>query len=1002
MSTGRSRLPPSYRRPVGSLAGPGVRRSRLRGRCRPPDARPVVRPHRPRPPGSRSAPPAACSASTRTRSGAGRTRAGSTPSRPPAATAGSTGATLERILEAGGHDCDRPLATLGATPERLSRAYRRGYANGAAGRRRPDGDPRRRSRAPSATAAGASSRRSSPTSTPTDDGRRATAAEAEAVDATRRPRPPARRRRHPASTEAVSLFVAARRPFLPSSAGDRAAAGRSTRTGSARSTTSSRPSSTASCSGSSRPTRRRAALIGCRRVVLPGADRRSSPSSFARRAARPVARAARRLPAHLGDRDAVLRHRAPAARRSAARERLERAALPDVVPDRRGLDGRLARPRDGVPAGPDAVRLHASPLCLFLAGLFTLLIRNKPELRRRRARCRSSTSSPRRSSRSRSPSRPTSRTTAGRCSPRAPSSGATVLSLVLMADDDAARARATSSIRRPASRPATLFPRTLRLLTPFLNITGALRAHPRRALLGVRVHAEAARPGLLAGPEPARRPVPVQPPDRARRDRRELRRVAARRDRGRCSPGRIHSRVPATILIAIGALLASDRRRPEPVRRRPSSSRSGSSSASSSCSPGSSSRSRPSARSGSRSRSIVLGRTRQESPARASWRPPEPSDRAEPARRRAPAATGRRGRRPTMAGCAASRARTIAPVARPPDPSSASLIVIVAGERFRDPRTARPVRLRRRVRAARRSSPGGPRSGSWPRSRRRRRRVRRGGIPLVNPLAGSPGDAPARARRRRRSMGFALNVAMFFAFDLTTIALALLGFYTYPAFVAVVAAAARSRAARPAADRRPRAGPRRDGPRRRGQLDPAAGIRFHPLGVLLGLVRGAEPDRLRHGQPRPLHDGPARAGDGRACSRSPRVGAPVSLAVATGGVARRSRSATPSRPGARWRSPASSPRGSRRCCFLTGIRAIGGTRAGILMLFEPLVGVTLAAALLDEALAPIQVVGGARDPRRGDPPPARRRRGASSRRVRRPMRSPTTDRVGDGRTRPGR
>jgi drug/metabolite transporter (DMT)-like permease len=43
--------------------------------------------------------------------------------------------------------------------------------------------------------------------------------------------------------------------------------------------------------------------------------------------------------------------------------------------------------------------------------------------------------------------------------------------------------------------------------------------------------------------------------------------------------------------------------------------------------------------------------------------------------------------------------------------------------------------------------------------------------------------------------------------------------------------------------------------------------------------------------------------------------------------------------------------------FLTGIRAIGGVRAGILMLFEPVVGVALAAWLLDEALAPIQVVG---------------------------------------------
>jgi hypothetical protein len=44
--------------------------------------------------------------------------------------------------------------------------------------------------------------------------------------------------------------------------------------------------------------------------------------------------------------------------------------------------------------------------------------------------------------------------------------------------------------------------------------------------------------------------------------------------------------------------------------------------------------------------------------------------------------------------------------------------------------------------------------------------------------------------------------------------------------------------------------------------------------------------------------------------------------------------------------------------FLTGIRRIGGTRAGILMLFEPVVGVALAAVLLDEHLSPIQVAGG--------------------------------------------
>jgi drug/metabolite transporter (DMT)-like permease len=43
--------------------------------------------------------------------------------------------------------------------------------------------------------------------------------------------------------------------------------------------------------------------------------------------------------------------------------------------------------------------------------------------------------------------------------------------------------------------------------------------------------------------------------------------------------------------------------------------------------------------------------------------------------------------------------------------------------------------------------------------------------------------------------------------------------------------------------------------------------------------------------------------------------------------------------------------------FLVGIRLIGGTRVGILMLFEPVVGVALAALLLHEGLAPIQVAG---------------------------------------------
>jgi drug/metabolite transporter (DMT)-like permease len=45
--------------------------------------------------------------------------------------------------------------------------------------------------------------------------------------------------------------------------------------------------------------------------------------------------------------------------------------------------------------------------------------------------------------------------------------------------------------------------------------------------------------------------------------------------------------------------------------------------------------------------------------------------------------------------------------------------------------------------------------------------------------------------------------------------------------------------------------------------------------------------------------------------------------------------------------------------FLAGIRLIGGTRTGILMLLEPVVALLLAAWLLGEALRPIQLVGGA-------------------------------------------
>ena len=82
-----------------------------------------------------------------------------------------------------------------------------------------------------------------------------------------------------------------------------------------------------------------------------------------------------------------------------------------------------------------------------------------------------------------------------------------------------------------------------------------VRAHPRRRVLDLRVHAQAPRPGLLARPEPARRRVPVQPAHRPGRHPREPRGVAAGRGPGARWTGTIHSRVPATILIAIGAFI---------------------------------------------------------------------------------------------------------------------------------------------------------------------------------------------------------------------------------------------------------------------------------------------------------------------------------------------------------------------------------------------------------------------------------------------------------------
>ncbi|MEA2605472.1 MAG: hypothetical protein QOI00_229 [Chloroflexota bacterium] len=230
--------------------------------------------------------------------------------------------------------------------------------------------------------------------------------------------------------------------------------------------------------------------------------------------------------------------------------------------------------------------------------------------------------------------------------------------------------------------------------------------------------------------------------------------------------------------------------------------------------------------------------------------------------------------------------------------------------------------------------------------------VRRG-IPIVNPLRLPRGDAAGLAVVALTGLG--VNIATFVAFDLTTVALVLLAFYTYPALVAGVAVALGHE--------------RLDGTHLvalglalggmvlvvANGLDPAGGdVAFNPMGVLLGLAaavfqttfvtvsRGrfttipsdqamgwvmlliavactALALALGNRLDVPLHGGPA-------------LGLALLAGVAGAGV--------PS------------------VLLLVGIRAIGGTRSGILMLIEPLVGVSLAALLLHEALRPMQVVGG--------------------------------------------
>lgn len=205
-------------------------------------------------------------------------------------------------------------------------------------------------------------------------------------------------------------------------------------------------------------------------------------------------------------------------------------------------------------------------------------------------------------------------------------------------------------------------------------------------------------------------------------------------------------------------------------------------------------------------------------------------------------------------------------------------------------------------------------------------------------------------------MGFTLNLGMFIAFDRITVALALLGFYTYPVLVAV----ANVILGREALDR----------PRVvalvlavggmiavvAAQLDPAAGIRFDAIGF--GLALGAACSQAVFVVLSRSGYRTVPADQAMAVVLAVTVVCCGALAIATG-------------TGSLLAFPLQQPKvlpllaftglfaaAIPSILFLTGIRLVGGTGAGILMLFEPVVGVALAAWLLAERLTPIQVAGG--------------------------------------------
>jgi drug/metabolite transporter (DMT)-like permease len=205
-------------------------------------------------------------------------------------------------------------------------------------------------------------------------------------------------------------------------------------------------------------------------------------------------------------------------------------------------------------------------------------------------------------------------------------------------------------------------------------------------------------------------------------------------------------------------------------------------------------------------------------------------------------------------------------------------------------------------------------------------------------------------------MGLTLNASIFTAFGLIPIALALMLFYTYPAGVVVVdVALGRERIT---ASRLAALGLSSLGVALVlvGGVDASAGFAVDPLGVALALGAAASQVVFVTVSRDGYRAVPADAATLVILATSV-VGA-CGIAVVVGQADDLARPFASLEPWPFLVLAGVVAAGLSSLLFLTAIRLLGGTRTGILMLLEPVIGAILAGLWLGEAMGPVQLLGG--------------------------------------------